>query len=124
MNDRNTTVRLLRWTALISGTLVLAFLVLMLVGHLFGHANGPNGMRFANSTDATAFVFFPVCTIVGLLLAYKWELAGGVVVLASLATLFVLRPDLLPTAFWLWATPAALYLAHWRLARRHAKQQA
>jgi arginine exporter protein ArgO len=113
VEHRDTLARILRWAALITSTLVLTFLVFMLVGHLTGKANGPNGMRFANGADATAFVFFPVLTIAGLLLAYKWELAGAVVVLVSLAGLFTLRPDLLRTPFWFWATPAICHLGHW-----------
>lgn len=120
MNDRSVSLRLLRGLALVSGSLVLAFLLWMLVGHLVGNANGPHGMRFSSASERAAFLFFPVGTIVGLALAYKWELPGGVLVLISLTGLFALRPDLLPTAFWLWGLPAVFYLGHWWLGRRMA----
>jgi hypothetical protein len=120
MQHRNVLARTLRWTAIITGTFVLVFLVIMLIGHLTGDANGPSGMTFGSKADLAGFILFPLCTMAGLILAYKWELIGGAVVLVSIAGLFVLRPDLLPTAFWLWGLPALFYLAHWYLSRANA----
>lgn len=110
--------RMLFWLARVTGTLLLGFLLFMLYGHLSGSANGPNAWEFNNKADLIAFLLFPVCTGIGLALAYKWELLGGSVAVLSLAGLLVLRPDLLrPQFLWL-AVPGTLYAVHALLARR------
>jgi hypothetical protein len=117
MIDRAMLISILRWAGTITGSVVLLFLFWMLIGHLVGDANGPHGMTFSNVRGVVAFICFPVCTIIGLAMAYKWELAGGLLVLLSIVGLFVLRPDL-PAGFWLWGTPAVLHLGYWAISRR------
>ena len=111
----------LLWTARITSTLLLAFLLFMLIGHLVGDANGPNGMTFTSPTDVLAFVLFPVLPIVGLALAYRWEFLGGTVVVASMAALFILRPDLLRLSFLALSLPALLYMLGGWLRMRRSK---
>lgn len=110
--------RLLLWAARITGTLLLGFLLFMLIGHLTGDANGPTGMRFSNNRELIAFLFFPVCTIIGLAFAYKWELLGGAIAIGSLLALFLLRPDLMQVRFLLMLLPGVLYLLHGKVSRR------
>lgn len=103
--------RLLLFAARIIGSLALAFLLFMLIGHLTGDANGPNGMVFNGMGEVVAFILFPVCTIIGLALAYKWELAGGLIAVGSILALVLLRTDLLRPTFLLMALPGLLYVA-------------
>lgn len=110
---------MLFWLARVTGTLLLGILLLMLIGHLTGDANGPNAWVFNSTSDVLAFVLFPVCTSIGLALAYKWELLGGALAVLSLAGLLALRPDLLRSQFMWLAVPGALYVVHalvaWRI---------
>ena len=110
MNTPCTLPRITRFSSLVCGSATLTFLLWMLIGHLVGDANGPNGMRFNNAQEVIAFIGFPVMGIIGLLLAYAWPLAGGAINLLGLALLFCLRPDLLGTGFGLWAIPGLLYV--------------
>lgn len=107
-----TTLTLLRWTARITGTLLLLFLIYMFVGHLVGDANGPNGMSFRGSGEFFTFLLFPVCSIIGLALAYKYELLGGGLSVLSLIVLVALRPDLMQMPFVSLITPGALYVLY------------
>ncbi len=118
-----TPLKALRIIARTIGSLVLLFLLWMLIGHLVGDANGPNAMTFTEQRDFIAFLFFPMLSIVGLLLAYKWELLGGTFVVISLLGLFALMPALMQSAFWLWMLPGALYLLSGLLRRRLAPAQ-
>lgn len=113
-------LRLLRWAALTAGTLMLLFLLWMLIGHLTGDANGPNGMRFNSTKEVIAFAFFPCCTIVGLALAYWRPLMGGLIAAGSIIALLALRPDLLASPFVVVLVPGLLYVAHGWIARRSA----
>lgn len=109
--------RILLWTARITGSLLLAFLLFMLVGHLAGDAN-PEGMRFNSAREILAFAFFPCCTIIGLALAYKWELLGGAIAVGSMVALFLLRSDLLQGRFLAMVIPGLLYLVLGMMAGR------
>lgn len=112
--------RTLLWTARITGSVLLGFLLFMLAGHLFGKANGPHGMTFSNEREVLAFVLFPGCTALGLLLAYRWQLLGGALSVSSLVLLMIARPDLLRPVFLAVALPGLLYVAHALLQRRRA----
>lgn len=105
-------------TARITGTLLLAFLLFMLIGHLVGDANGLEGMRFNGGKEIMSFILFPVCSIIGLALAYKREWLGGLIAVSSMALLFVMRPDLLTSSFVLMMLPGALYVIHGLMARK------
>lgn len=109
---------ILLWSARITGTLLLAFLLFMLIGHLTGDANGPNGMTFSSGKDALAFALFPCCTIVGLALAYRWELIGGATAVGSMVALFILRTDLVNHTFMALTIPALLYVVYGWLQRK------
>ena len=51
--------------------------------------------EFKSVKDGIAFTFFPIGTIIGLGLAWKWELLGGLVAVISMVGLVIVRPDLL-----------------------------
>lgn len=110
--------RMLFWLARVTGTMLLGFLLFMILGHLLGDANGPNAWDFNSKADMFAFLLFPVCTSMGLALAYKWELLGGALAVCSLAGLCALRPDLLTLSFLWLAVPGLLYVAHAVVVRR------
>lgn len=102
--------RALAWVSWVVGSLVLAFLLYMLAGHLTGDANGTEGMRFTSTLDLIGFLLFPVSTIIGLLVAYRSPLIGGLIAVAGIVILLVLRPDLLvPEFLWL-LVPGLLFL--------------
>ncbi len=113
--------RSLRLIALISGSAVLAFVLYMLVAELLDTTGAGVGTGLGSWKEVLQFLLFPVALVVGLALAYRWELLGALLVLLSMAALCILRPDLLRAAFFVWALPAVFYLAHWALTREHAK---
>ena len=121
MNAPPRSVSIVRWIARISGGLLLAFLLFMLIGHLFGDANGPNGMTFSSTADGLVFVLFPICPIIGLTLAYKWELAGGLLSVLAIVALLILRPELLRGPFIGFALPGILYIIHWAMVRKKSR---
>jgi hypothetical protein len=111
------TVRVLLWGARILGGALLAFLLFMLVGALTGDPSDADGLNFRHASDAIAFTLFPVCTIIGLALAYRWSLFGGLVAVLSMVLLVILRPDLLQFTFLVMVTPGLLFVAHGLLDR-------
>ncbi|MGV3637694.1 MAG: DUF7670 domain-containing protein [Flavobacteriales bacterium] len=116
-----TTMRLLHWSARILGTALLAFLVFMLIGTITGDGSAADGLTFRDTRDLIGFLLFPVCTIIGLVLAYRWPLLGGAVAVGSTILLMILRPDLLQLTFVGMVLPGFIYLAYGLLTKRSVK---
>ena len=84
------------WTARIWGSVSLLFLFFMVGAHLIEAIAGSGATNGFNATsEMLSFLFFPVSTMTGLSLAWKWEGLGGLVALLSMIGLVIVRPDLL-----------------------------
>ena len=117
MTNQYRALTALRWTARITGSLILVFLLFFLFGHLFGDHGGKG---FSSGKEILTFLFFPVSTIVGLALAYRWEALGGAITLVGMAGLFALRYDLLnDILMFIPAIPGLLYFLSWWFSERN-----
>lgn len=111
MKDQTTTMKIIRLLARTGSLLCLGFLLFMLGGHLFGSGES---MEMRNPGELLAFLLFPLSTILGLTIAWKWEGIGGMITITSIAGLFILRPDLLSSLLiFLLALPGILFLIYW-----------
>lgn len=79
----------IRWTARISGLLILLFLSFFLLSSVFGHEKFG---AFRNNLELLMFICFPISTILGLGCAFWRPVVGGLVVLVGLGVLFWIRP--------------------------------
>ncbi|MCB0793630.1 MAG: hypothetical protein KDB88_02740 [Flavobacteriales bacterium] len=107
---------MLRTLARWSGGLLVAFLVFMLVGHVFGEEGA---LTFSGTGDGLAFLCFPIGLAAGLALAYWKPLPGGLLATTSLMVLFILRPDLMSQPmFWVFLVPGILHILGVVLSKR------
>ena len=106
--------------ARIWGSLSLAFLLFMVGAHIIGSLTGAEESSGFNSTSemVTFFLFFPVGTLIGLSIAFKWPGLGGLITVGGMIGLKIIRPDLIfvPMIDALMA-PGLLYLIYWYLSR-------
>ena len=103
--------RIVLWIARISGSLILAFVLLFTLADVFRGSGG--------GSPSISFVFMPIGLIIGLGLALKWEGLGGLIATLSMIGFFVLRPDSLDVPILLgFCVPGLLYLIYWLLAKR------
>jgi hypothetical protein len=116
-------ILIIRWMARILGSISLVFLLVMLGTTLLASLTGkgePFG-RFHSITEMLSFLFFPLSTIAGLGLAWKWDGPGGLVVIAGIIGFHLLRPDLsfswLPDGL---AVPGLLFLLYWYLDKKRS----
>jgi hypothetical protein len=105
----------LKWVA--RGTGVVS--TLLLLAFAFG---GAEHLHF-KPAEAVAFLFFPVGVIVGFLVAWRWELAGGLASIGSLALFYVWHYAVSGTVaggpyFLLFTAPGFLHVASALSARR------
>jgi len=125
MNDskkKNRTITVIRWIARIWGGLGALFLLLMVLGHLFGE-NGET----PNVGEWIALFFFPFGVMVGLILAFKWEGLGGIVAIGCMIVWHVVMlilhgdPDFVLFIDGI-AAPGVLFIVYWLSTRRPEKQ--
>lgn len=111
MERKNKGLRSIYWIARLLGTLALAFLLFMVIAHLFGSEEMNLGI--SSDTDLISLLFFPISTIIGLALAYKWEGIGGIITVTGMIGLHVLRPDLASDLIIsMFAIPGLLYIIY------------
>jgi len=117
--DNMTSASVVRWIARIVGIVVLAFLLFFVLADLLNKDSGDSPLPLQ---DKVAFIFFPLSTIVGLGLAWRWEGLGGLITIAGLIGLLTIRPDLFssPLLMAIIAIPGLLFLLYWFLSRREA----
>ena len=80
----NKSAILIRSIARIWGSIIVAFVLFFLIAHLFGNEDSGKGLR--DTKELITFIFFPVSTLVGLSIAYKWEGLGGLIASLGLIT--------------------------------------
>lgn len=120
MKNKKKVSTIILWVARISGTLSLAFLLLFVGAAIVATiTGGPDGIRGFNSTsEVILFIFFPVSTIIGLALAWKWEGVGGMITVAGLIGLLIMRSDLTSNFLIVGLIlPGIVYIIYWALSR-------
>ena len=121
MQQSNKLAKILKWVARLSGTAIVLFVLYFLFMEFFG-SQGFEKNPLISTEDIFAFICFPLSTIIGLVIAWKWEGLGGLLSTLGFIILFVIRPELssspLLTAL---ALPGLLYLVYWILTKKKQK---
>ena len=120
MRNQEKSFHTIRWVARIWGTLVLAFVLFFLIAHLFGVHEA--GAELLSTKDKLTFLFFPLSTLTGLAIAWKWEGTGGSITVLGMIGLLIIRPNLL-SAFWLIGAvliPGLMYMIYWYQLRKQS----
>ena len=106
----------LRWTARISGSLMLAFVLFFLLARIFGQNESGDGIQ--DSKEMIIFLLFPVSTVIRLPLAWKWEGLVGIITTAGMTGLFILRPKLISNLFMAISIfPGLLFITYWLMMK-------
>ena len=116
---KNKGLKILLWTARILGGISLAFLIFTVGAHVIGaFSESGEGFVFDSNKELISFLLFPVSTMVGLGLAFKWKGLGGLITILGIIGFHFLRPDLIldPMIDGL-ALPGILFFLYWFLSR-------
>lgn len=107
-------VLLVRWVARILSGLIVLFVGFFLVAHLIGDQGQPSRpLIWADYVILATLVL----SLVGLLLAWKWEFAGAAIALIAILVCAVVNWRILVSPGVLIPISAVLYLLSWRLYR-------
>ena len=109
---------ILRWIARILSIISIGFVLLFLAGEVLP----PHTEAVFKVRDVVAMVFFPIGVCIGLGLAWRRELQGGMIAIGSLAAFYLilfLFDGRFPRGpyFFLLASPGLLFLAVWGVER-------
>jgi hypothetical protein len=113
MTVMNRTVITIRWIARILSALIILFWGYMIVGHLIGTEARPSRPLVASDTAQVAMMLL---WLVGLAMAWRWELVGAVLALTGALIGALLNPNALGLGV-VPAVPALLFLFCWWRSR-------
>lgn len=104
------------WMARIWGSLIIVFIMVFLIAHIL--EKEPSGEGISGTKELITFIFFPILTVIGLVLAYKREGLGGLVASLALITAMSLNSIIDLKFVFLIFPPGVLYLVYWYLNRK------
>ncbi|MBT8287509.1 MAG: hypothetical protein HKN00_09115 [Flavobacteriaceae bacterium] len=119
MKNRRKTAKIILWIARVWSLLSLFFMFWMVGAHFIeALSENGGGISFNSSRESISFLFFPVCIMIGLLLAWKWEGLGGLITVLGIVGFHIIRPDLIfdPMIDGL-AAPGLIFLLYWLINR-------
>lgn len=103
-----TAITILRWIARIPGALMSLLFLFMVVGEAISPP--PNHPNEPMTVDSMVQLSFTVVGILGLLLAWRWEIAGGVLALFAFVALGVVNPRTIPWPLLAFVIPSIIFV--------------
>lgn len=122
-NSKHMNIPLLPRIALITGTALLLFLVLVLIGALSGDSSDPNGGTAWSVSDLLHAFLYPVAPIIGLAIAYWRPFLGGSIACVGFIAYALLRPDDVQGVLLLMLVPSVLYCLTGFIAGRTVQKE-
>jgi len=102
-------IRLLLSVARIWGFFSMLFLMIFLIGHIFGE----DTIYFNTRKEMIAFIFFPIGIVFGLFVAYRSSITGGSIAMLSAIIGNMLLPALIWNFYYLFSIfPGLLFFLH------------
>lgn len=122
-NKDQKTTEILRWIARVWSLVILFFFLLILIGEIIS-SHTEEAMTLS---DVGMLFLFPFATCVGLVLAWRWELLGGVISLTSIilftAIMSIAGRFNTPSRFLILlafiAVPGVLFIIIWSVSKRN-----
>ena len=105
----------LRWITRISSSLIIAFSIFMFIGYrLFPESGEPASL----STSDIIGLSIVGIGFLGLIVAWKWELIGGIISLTAFVGSAIIFPlILIPSPMYIWPVAAVLFIVLWKKSR-------
>lgn len=110
------TIKIFRWTIRIWSGILILFFLFMFIGETFFPPESVNSQPLS-AYDIFQLVLFGVIMI-GLGLAWKWELTGGVIALIAYALMAIINPNIQHIdLLLLYPAAAILFILLWAVSR-------
>ena len=110
-------LKILRWTLRILSAIFIVFFLLMFIGETFFQGGSFNPKSL--SADAILKVSLGILSLIGLILAWKWELTGAIIALAAYMVLLIII-DTEPVKFYfllIYPIIPLLFIVLWTISK-------
>ena len=108
-------IKIFRWIVRVISGLIIVFFLLMFIGETFFGENPGNPM----TTSAIIQLSLTGVGLIGLGLAWRWELIGGIIALVPFLLVAIINPlILLPSPVYIWPFTAVLFIVLWAISRK------
>jgi hypothetical protein len=101
-------MKTLRTIARVMSAIIVSFALIMFIGYIFEGAQKANPKL--PSTDAIVGLTLFGIGLLGLALAWKWEIAGGIISLLAVITIFIRNPDAMVWTMFIFPANAILFV--------------
>jgi hypothetical protein len=103
------------WTTRVLSGLIIAFSIFMFIGYRFFP-----GSREPATLSTSDIIGFSIVGIgfIALIVAWKWELIGGIIsLIAFLGSAIIFPLILIPSPMYIWPATAVLFIVLWKKSR-------
>ena len=109
-------IKIMRWTLRVLSSLFIIFFLLMFIGETFFQPESLNAKPM--STSSIFQLSLMGIGLIALGLAWKWELTGGIIALATYVGLAIINPATLQfPLLLLYPATAILFIVLWKINR-------
>ena len=106
-------IKILRWILRVLSGIIILFLLFMFIGENFGSESGD-----PLTTNAIIQLSVTAIGLIGLGLAWKWELPGGIIALVAFIVLAIINPVILKAPLmYIWPIIAILFIVLWAISK-------
>lgn len=115
---KTTSINSLRWTLRILSAIFIVFFLFMFIGETFFQPESVDSDTM--SADAILKVSLGMLSLVGLMLAWKWELTGAIIALIAYVVLLIII-DTEPVKFYyllIYPIIPILFIVVWAVSRK------
>ena len=108
-------IKIFRWILRVLSGLIIVFFLLMFIGETFFGENPGNPM----TTNAIVQLSVMGIGLIGLGLAWKWDLIGGIIALAAFGLLALINPAVMkPSPLLVFPVTAVLFIVLWAISMK------
>ena len=118
---KNKSIKIFRWTLRVFSGILILFFLIMFIGETFFSPESLNSAPLSANAIIQLAIFGII--MLGLGLAWKWELTGGLIALVAYVAMAIISPRILefPILF-LYPATGILFIMLWVISRNAIKR--
>lgn len=116
MKTKSKSIKILRWTLRVLSGIFIAFILFMFIGETFFPPESANSKPL--SAESIIQLSIMGISVVGLALAWKWELTGGIISLVAFIALGFINTSVWhPSLLLIYPATAISFIVLWAISR-------
>lgn len=113
---KTTEIKIFRWTLRILSAIFIVFFLFMFIGETFFQDYPENSKPM--TANAIIQLSLMGLSLIGFIVAWKWELWGGILALVAFAALAIVNPMVVkPSLLLIYPATAILFIVLWKIDR-------